>query len=151
MNKHTVKKRKRLGWLIPVGIICVLALFCLVMISVDAPARKEIADMEIGQVDFTNLKDGTYKGEYTGEKSSTRNVALQVTVRDGAITDVAILRGALDDEGNPVQLNNGVTAQEYLLSAVNAKSLQIDAVSGATLTSKTLLKALENALQQAQK
>ena len=107
--------------------------------------------MEIGQIDFSSLNDGTYTGEYTGEKSSMRDVALEVTVQEGKVTGLVILRGALDEEGNPVELKSGVTAKEYLQSALDAQSLQIDAVSGATLTSKTLLKALENALDQAQK
>ncbi|HWP22216.1 MAG TPA: FMN-binding protein [Candidatus Cryosericum sp.] len=151
MKKDASKKRKRRGWLIPVGIICLLALFCLVMIAADAPARREIVEMQIEQIDFDNLKDGLYLGEFTGSKSSQRDVALEVTVQDGAVSSITILHGALDQEGNPTELNSGISAQDFLQSALKAQSLQIDAVSGATLTSKTLLKALENALEQAQK
>ncbi|MEN6338614.1 MAG: FMN-binding protein, partial [Clostridiaceae bacterium] len=66
-----------------------------------------------------------------------------------AVTSVTILSGTLDQDGNPVELNNGVTAQAFLNRALEAQTLEIDAVSGATLTSKALLKALENALLQA--
>jgi uncharacterized protein with FMN-binding domain len=34
---------------------------------------------------------------------------------------------------------------------IEAQSLQVDAISGATLTSKAYLKAVENALEQAEK
>ena len=151
MKKERPKRKKRLGWLIPAGIFTLLIVFALVVIIADAPARQEIAQMEIGQIDFSRLSDGTYTGEYTGEKSSMRDVALEVTVQEGKVTGLVILRGALDEEGNPAELKSGATAQEYLQSALDAQSLQIDAISGATLTSKTLLKALENALVQAQK
>lgn len=151
MKKERPKRKKRRGWLIPAGIFTLLIVFALVVLIADAPARREIAQMEIGQIDFSRLNDGTYTGEYTGKKSSMRNVALQVTVQEGRVTGFTILRGALDNEGNPAELNNGVTALAYLQTALEAQSLQIDAVSGATLTSKTLLKALENALEQAQK
>ena len=151
MKKERPKRKKRWGWLIPAGIFTLLIAFALVVIIADAPARQEIAEIEIGQIDFSHLSDGTYTGEYTGKKSNMRNVALEVTVQEGKVTGFTILRGALDKKGNPAELKNGITAQAYLQSALDAKSLQIDAVSGATLTSKTLLKALENALDQAQK
>ncbi len=46
-------------------------------------------------------------------------------------------------------MTNGVTMADLLKKAVETKSLQVDAISGATLTSKAHLKALENALKQA--
>ena len=54
------------------------------------------------------------------------------------------------DRALRAELGEGVTAVGYLTRAAAAQSLGIDAISGATLTSKTLLKALENALEQAQ-
>ena len=148
-NKEPSNKKKRRGWLIPLGIVLLLALFGLVMAGLDASARREIAEMEIGQVDFGSLSDGTYTGVYTGGKSHMRDVSLEVTVQNGTVTSVTILSGAVDQNGNPVELNNGVSAQEFLNRALEAQTLEIDAVSGATLTSKALLKALENALLQA--
>lgn len=142
-------KKKRRRWLIPLGIVLLLALFGLVMTVLDAPARREIAEMEIGQIDFGSLCDGTYTGVYSGSKSHMRDVSLEVIVQNGAVTSVTILSGTLDQDGNPVELNNGVTAQAFLNRALEAQTLEIDAVSGATLTSKALLKALENALLQA--
>jgi len=143
------RRKKRLGWLIPVGIVVIIALFGLVVFAMDAPARREIAEMPIGEVRFTNLQDGVYTGTYSGTKNALRDVALEVTVQDGSVESGRILRGALDSEGNPAELNGGITAQDFLQTALDAQSLQVDAVSGATLTSKTLLKALENALRQA--
>lgn len=148
-KEASARRKKRLGWLIPVGIVVIIALFGLVVFAMDAPARQEIAEMPIGEVRFTNLQDGVYTGTYFGTKNELRDVALEVTVQDGSVECVRILRGALDSEGNPAELNGGITAQDFLQTALDAQSLQVDAVSGATLTSKTLLKALENALRQA--
>lgn len=148
-KEASARRKKRLGWLIPVGIVVIIALFGLVVFAMDAPARQEIAEMPIGEVRFTNLQDGVYTGTYSGTKNELRDVALEVTVQDGSVECVRILRGALDSEGNPAELNGGITAQDFLQTALDAQSLQVDAVSGATLTSKTLLKALENALRQA--
>lgn len=148
-KEASARRKKRLGWLIPVGIVVIIALFGLVVFAMDAPARQEIAEMPIGEVRFTNLQDGVYTGTYSGTKNELRDVALEVTIQDGSVECVRILRGALDSEGNPAELNGGITAQDFLQTALDAQSLQVDAVSGATLTSKTLLKALENALRQA--
>ncbi len=151
MKKVKTSKKKRRGWLIPVGILALLIIGGLGMLIADTPNRREIAEMQIGQVDFSRLNDGTYTGSFTGTKGHMRDVTLTVTIANGVVTDVSIPNEALDDEGNPLELGEGVTSVEYLNRAVNAQSLGIDAISGATLTSKTLLKALENALEQAQK
>lgn len=150
MKKDRPKRKKRRGWLIPVGILGLLIVFALGMLIADTPSRREIAEMEIGQIDFSSLNDGTYTGSYIGTKGHMRDVTLTVTVENGVITDISIPGEALDEEGKPAELGEGVTAVGYLTRAAAAQSLGIDAVSGATLTSKTLLKALENALAQAQ-
>lgn len=150
MKKDRPKRKKHWGWLIPVGILGLLIVFALGMLIVDTPSRREIAQMEIGQIDFSSLNDGTYTGSYIGTKGHMRDVTLTVTVENGVITDISIPGEALDEEGNPAELGEGVTAIGYLTRAAAAQSLGIDAISGATLTSKTLLKALENALEQAQ-
>lgn len=151
MKKDKTSKKKRRGWLIPVGILALLIIGGLGMLIADTPNRREIAEMQIGQVDFSRLNDGTYTGSFTGTKGHMRDVTLTVTIANGVVTDVSIPNEALDDEGNPMELGEGVTSVGYLNRAVSAQSLGIDAISGATLTSKTLLKALENALEQAQK
>ena len=150
MKKDRPKRKKRWGWLIPVGILGLLIVFALGMLIVDTPNRREIAEMEIGQIDFSSLNDGTYTGSYIGTKGHMRDVTLTVTIANGVVTDVSIPNESLDEEGNPMELGEGVTSVEYLNRAVSKQSLAIDAISGATLTSKTLLKALENALEQAQ-
>lgn len=150
MKKDKTSKKKRRGWLITVGILALLIIAVLGMLIADTPNRREIAEMQIGQVDFSRLNDGTYTGSFTGTKGHMRDVTLTVTIANGVVTDVSIPNEALDDEGNPLELGEGVTSVEYLNRAVSAQSLGIDAISGATLTSKTLLKALENALEQAQ-
>ncbi len=110
--------------------------------------RNELKALTIGEADFTNLQDGIFVGEYTGTKGHTRDAAVRITITDGAVTGIQILKGALDSSGNPSEMTNGVTMADLLKKAVESKSLLVDAVSGATLTSKAHLKALENALRQ---
>jgi uncharacterized protein with FMN-binding domain len=150
MKKDRHKRKKRWGWRIPVGILGLLIVFALGMLIVDTPNRREIAEMEIGQIDFSSLNDGTYTGSYIGTKGHMRDVTLTVTVENGVITDISIPGEALDEEGNPAELGERRYRDWIPYPRCRRTSLGIDAVSGATLTSKTLLKALENALEQAQ-
>ena len=117
---------------------------------IDAPSRREIRDLPIAAVDFKRLKDGTYEGYYDGGKSKMRAARVRLCVADGVVTDIEALEGAIDSEGNPAELSKGITIGDFLGSVVTAQSLQVDTVTGATLTSKAHLKAVEDALSQAQ-
>jgi len=70
---------------------------------------------------------------------------IQVTVSSGKVTGIKTLSSKEDPEGKN-------TIQEPLFNRViEAQSLQVDTISGATLTSKAFLQGVENALKQAQK
>lgn len=116
----------------------------------DAPSRREAADLVINDVNFSNLKDGVYTGEWAGEKSHMRDTKLKVTITGGNIADITILKGAVDKEGKPAEMNGGKTMDSLFNQVKTTRSLQVDVISGATLTSKTHLKALENALELAE-
>lgn len=88
--------------------------------------------------DSTGLKDGTHKGEATGYKGA---VEVEVVVADGKITKVTIT----GDEETP---EVGQAAFEKLEAAIIEKqSADIDVVTGATVTSKAVIKAVEEALK----
>ena len=146
-SKMGKKKLKiRLVLLIVVG---VAVLGTVIALLADAPERQELKSLIIGEVDFTQLRDGAYIGEYAGTKGSTRNATVEVAISDGEITKINILKGALDSDGEPVELTDGMTIDGLFQRVLESESLQVDAISGATLTSKAHLKALENALKQA--
>jgi uncharacterized protein with FMN-binding domain len=115
----------------------------------DMPGRREIADMAITDVDFKKFHDGTFTGAYVGEKSHMRDTQVEVIIADGAIADIKVVKGALDKNGQPAKLNGGKTVNDLYASVLKKQSLKVDVISGATLTSKTHLKALENALELA--
>ena len=78
-----------------------------------------------------------------GECTKWRANKCQVTVASGKVTDITLV--TTEDPG----AKN--TQQEMLYNRVIAsQSLQVDTISGATLTSKAYLQAVENALVQAQ-
>jgi uncharacterized protein with FMN-binding domain len=90
---------------------------------------------QIEPADLAALEDGVYNGKAGGFICS---MDLNVTVKDHRITDISINR----------QVNGGgkYKAPGMTDRIVQAQSVEVDAVSGATLTSETILVAVNRAL-----
>ena len=121
--------------LIGIGIfVLIVAVGLGVMLLVTEGQRREDRNLEIADVDFSKVPDGTYRGSYEG----WNKFDVLVTVTGGEVTDVKIA----EDSVNPA---SDVT-DEIIERIVSGQSLKLDAVSGATVTTKGLLKAVERAL-----
>ncbi len=96
--------------------------------------KDTMAKVEIGDIDLSKVKDGTYEGSYDARIISA---AVSVTVKGGKITNVRLLEHK-NDRGGP--------AEAIVDNILKEQSLDVDVVSGATNSSKTILKAVENAL-----
>jgi uncharacterized protein with FMN-binding domain len=88
--------------------------------------------------DLTQTADGTYRGRY--DLSGTPvDVTLDVIIQNGEITKIEIVRHFC----SPI----GKKAEKITDRIIERQSLDVDVVSGATASSKAILKAVENALQ----
>lgn len=125
--------------LVIVGIIVIVGLIFWPKL---AREHKEAKNLPIAAIDFNNLKDGTYIGEYEGGMYKWRVNKVQVTVSSGKVTEIIPL-----DLKDP-NLKKVYTDPLYN-SVMDAQSLQVDVISGATLTSKAYLKSVEDALLKA--
>jgi uncharacterized protein with FMN-binding domain len=105
--------------------------------------------MVIANVDFKKLRDGIYTGTYHGSKESFRDAAVEVTVASGAVTKIKVTEGALAGDKQTNEIRKGLSINNLLDNVIKSQSLQVDVISGATLTSNAHLKAVENALKQA--
>jgi len=143
-------KRRHKIWLILLIPFIIIILGATTVFFADAPQRRELQAISIGNIDFTKLRDGTYIGEFKASKGEARNASVKVCIAGGEITEIKILKGAVDEKGNPKEINNGMTIDDLFQEVVQSETLKVDAISGATLTSNAHLKALENALKQAQ-
>mgnify|MGYP003765787837 FL=1 len=150
-NNEKTGKRKggRKMWIV-ILIVVIIAAGILAGLLADAPGRREIAGLTFSEVDFENLRDGTYIGEYKGTKSHLRDTKVEVMVSGGDISEVKIIKGAVDKEGKPAKLTGDKSISDLFENVIKSQTLQVDVISGATLTSKTHLKALEDAVRQAQ-
>ena len=89
-------------------------------------------------IDASNLKDGVYTGSSQGFRSV---ITVAVTVSGGKIAAIEIV-SAGDDE--PYFSN----AKGLIGSVIAAQSTSVDTISGATYSSKGILVAIKNALEQ---
>jgi uncharacterized protein with FMN-binding domain len=145
-QKIKTKKRRKhrmLGWIIALAVVAVLAAGGGIGWSYIAREHKQTMSLPLNAVDFSQLKDGVYTGEYEGGMYKWRANTAEVTVSGGKVTEIRLLEAKFEyDEAEKVNaLYDRVIA---------GQTLQVDAISGATLTSKGFLQAVENALLQAE-
>ena len=132
-----------IGWVIALTIVAVLGIAGGIGWSKLSKEHREARSLPLDAVDFGRLSDGTYHGAYEGGMYKWRANECQVAVSSGRVTDIQLV-----DSQDPGGEN---TQHEGLFDRViQAQSLQVDTISGATLTSKAYLQCVENALIQAQ-
>ena len=117
-----------------IGIL--FALFIIGMVITMLIMNKKVQNLEIGEIDLETVADGTYEGEYT---LFPVTVVVKVTVEDHEIKNIEIIR---HDNGQ------GEKAEAITTKVIDEQSLQVDIISGASYSCKTILKAVENALSK---
>ncbi len=108
---------------------------------------KQKKEMQLAQ-DSTDEEDVEYlfkDGEYEGvARGYNGNLSVLVTVKKDQILDIKFLIN--NDDGEYVEKAKGI-----LTNIMVSNSTQVDIVSGATVTSKAIIKATEDALIKAEK
>ncbi|MCQ1530546.1 FMN-binding protein [Lutispora saccharofermentans] len=98
---------------------------------------KQLALSEISDVDLAAAEDGIYIGSYSAFPVSAE---VRVTIKNHFIVDIELLK---HDNGQ------GQGAEIIPENVIEAQSLKADSVSGATYSSKVILKAIQNAILKA--
>jgi len=132
------------------SIVFAIALAGIGAVMWDAPARAELKNVVITDVNFEDLIDGVYTGEYRGTKNSLRDVTVEVTVASGTVTKIAVTEGAYAGGKARDEIAEGKSIVDLFGKVISSQSLHADAISGATLTTNAHLKATESALLKAQ-
>jgi len=96
--------------------------------------KEEMSAVSIDNIDLEDVNDGTYIGSYNAKIISA---TVSVSVKNGKITDIELLEHKYERGGSAAVIIDEILKEQ---------SLEVDAVSGATNSSKTILKAVENAL-----
>jgi uncharacterized protein with FMN-binding domain len=132
------------GWVIAFIVVAGLGIAGGIGWSKLSQEHREARALPLDAVDFSKLDDGIYHGAYAGGMYKWRVNACDVTVTDGKVRDIQLV--VSQDPG-------GKNTQHEALyeRVIAAQSLQVDTISGATLTSKAYLQCVENALVLAQR
>ncbi|MFC1559936.1 FMN-binding protein [Candidatus Margulisiibacteriota bacterium] len=96
---------------------------------------KKVRTMSINNVNLYNIDSGTYPGSFNYGGFTYK---VKVTVWDQKITKVEIVNNRDSEYAKK--------AEGVVRNVIKAQALNVDTISGATTTSKALLKAIENAL-----
>jgi uncharacterized protein with FMN-binding domain len=103
------------------------------------PSEKELAavrNMKIEDVNLQKVNDGTYEGDYS---YGSYTYELAVSVKAHKIEKIDVISNR--------DTSHAKKAEGVISRVLEKQSANVDAVSGATTTSKALLKAIENALK----
>ena len=129
--------KKRKGFLIAAAVLVILAVAVAATILVGSQNSKATLEAVIAEANLPQIPDGTFHGKHSAFPVI---VEVDVTVKDHAITAIDLVR----------HMNGqGEAAEVIPQKVVEAQSLLVDTVSGATYSSKAMLIAIQNALQAA--
>ncbi len=98
--------------------------------------KEKVRAIEIGTVNLDNVKDGEYRGSCNVDFIEAQ---VLVKVKAHKIDKIDILKHK-NGKGKP--------AEAIVDKVIDKQSLQVDAISGATNSSKVILKAIEDALNK---
>jgi uncharacterized protein with FMN-binding domain len=98
---------------------------------------KAVADEKINGVELANISDGEYTGKYDSGRFSNE---IMIIISDKKIVGLKILQ---DVTFAKPEVSNALFAQ-----VISKQNTAVDTVSGATVTSKAYLKAIENAFNK---
>jgi len=127
------KRQLRLSFVLLLAMVFVL-LGCGASRDTENPRDNQVS------IDFSSIPDGTHRGMFT---YGAFNFVVDVFVENGRLTKITAVQNRDNQQSRD--------AVAVLAKIVEAQSLDVDAVSGATATSRALTKAVESALRQALK
>ena len=125
-----------------VSIVCILAvcaIYAVLAVFGIKASRNHIEEEVAPVLEDASYKDGTYEGSATGYSGK---MTVSVTIAGGEITEINIVETGDDDEYL-------IDAKDVIPEIIEKQSLEVDSISGATHSSKGIIKAVGNALESA--
>jgi len=113
----------------------ILGLILMSMVIIDCTK----APINRGPFSAERLEDGVYEGTYSSWPNSAR---VKVTIKEGAISDIVLIRhwaSWIGKKAEPI----------IPLRIIEKQSANVDAVTGATNSSRVIMNAVQDALDKA--
>lgn len=116
-------------------VVIVLLVLC-VKFGADFLTKRTLKKVKVNEVSISQLADGEYEGAAQIKPVSAK---VNVRVENGKIADIEI---------KDHMTGLGKNGEKIVDQIINKQSLDVDAISGATQSSVTITKAVEDALSQ---
>ncbi|RQD69984.1 MAG: FMN-binding protein [Tindallia sp. MSAO_Bac2] len=97
---------------------------------------EEGAELVVEDIDFSQKEDGSYLGSIEFYRW---NNEVEVIIKNGKVSEIIANDQPREKQDDAIR--------ELTDSVIEGQSTQVEVVSGATVTSKTYLKAIENAMK----
>lgn len=91
----------------------------------------------INDANLSLLSDGIYNGKYQAGRWTNK---VNVTIKDHKITNINIVKDVL--------FSKEEVTKDLIDRVIEEQKINVDTITGATVTSKAYLKAIENALKE---
>ncbi|KNZ41265.1 FMN-binding protein [Acetobacterium bakii] len=127
-------KRPIIFILISAAIIGILAFAC--YLNDVSNYKKAVADITYADIDIANIPDGVYDGAYDVGYISAK---VEVLINNGTIEKINLIEHKNE---------KGSAAEVITDNIIQEQKIDVDAISGATNSSRVIKKAVENALIQ---
>lgn len=138
------RKKKKIGIILLVFALLIVAGIGGAYLLTESEHREGI-NLPIANMDFDTLSDGIYRGNYEGGRYKWRANAVEISVDEGRLTGIELIDGK--EALSPDVLDQ---LSDMYARVIDAQSLEVDTISGATITSKAYIKSVEDALRKAQ-
>jgi uncharacterized protein with FMN-binding domain len=133
-----MKKGNKLKRVLLSGLVVIVIIVGIFFIGLQMKLKEissQINNIDIEDIDITNVEDGVYKGEYYMD--DLIGASIEVMVENNKIKSIDFLDH---------KYGKGQKAEAIIDTVIERQSLEVDAIAGATGSSITILKAIENAL-----
>lgn len=132
-----MKTKKKILIVVAVVVLIGLGIGAKLLLDVQS-YQNQIAALQVNEIDLAKVPDGSYEGAYD---ANLIKVKVLVEVKDHAISNIELLQH---------ENGKGAPAEAIIPEVIKAQSLDVDAVSGATNSSKVILKSIELAINSAE-
>ncbi len=131
-----MKKKIRVLLIVAASVVILFVVLITVMFGVMNKMNKEVLDKQVNtEIDMEQVADGTYTGSSDG---GLVKVEVEVEVKDHKIVNINLLKH---------ECGTGKPAESMLEEMVKKNTDDVDYVSGATASSRTIRNAVNQALQ----
>lgn len=116
-----------------IKVIGAIIAFIIVLSVIGTIGLEETANANINSVDLSKIEDGVYEGIYNNFRWSN---TVEVTVKNHQIVKIEVKKGIFQK----------LIDNKVIDNIINKQDLKADLVTGASVTEKSLLKSIDNAL-----